>query len=128
MTGPVSDNAIFEVSKSCGFDAAHNLADGLHDEGYGRLHGHSFRVEISVRGPARPPVGWVEDLGELEAALKTICQELDHSLLNTHPGLERPTLEALCAYFAERLDGVFTGLARIVVSRPTLGERCSYDL
>jgi len=119
---------IFEITKAAAFDAAHRLPDGPSDSPYTRLHGHSFRVEASVRGPAVAPVGWVDDLARLDRALKAAAQELDHSLLNDHPGLESPTLEALCVWFAERLGADFPGLTRVVVSRPTIGESCAYQL
>ena len=123
-----TDTPTFEVTKTCNFDAAHRLPDGPPDSPYTRLHGHSFQVEATLRGPAVPPIGWVEDLGALDAALKAACQELDHSLLNDHPGLESPTLETLCVHFAKRLSGAFPSLTRIVVGRPSNGERCSLNL
>ena len=119
---------IFEITKAASFDAAHRLPGGPADGPYTRLHGHSFRVEASVRGPAAPPVGWVTDLASLDAALKSIAAELDHSLLNDHPGLESPTLEALCLVFADRLKPDFPGLCRVTVSRPTVGESCSLTI
>jgi 6-pyruvoyltetrahydropterin/6-carboxytetrahydropterin synthase len=119
---------LFEITKAASFDAAHRLPAGPADGPYTRLHGHSFRVEASVRGPAAPPVGWVADLASLDAALKAIAAELDHSLLNDHPGLESPTLEALCVVFAERLKPAFPGLCRVMVSRPTVGESCSLTI
>jgi 6-pyruvoyltetrahydropterin/6-carboxytetrahydropterin synthase len=119
---------IFEITKAAGFDAAHRLPGGPADGPYTRLHGHSFRVEATLRGPATGPVGWVADLGELDGALKAACAELDHSLLNDHDGLASPTLEALCQFFAGRLKAQFSGLARVVVSRPTVGERCALEL
>ena len=100
MTDPV-----FEITKSATFDAAHSLPAGPKRE-YQRLHGHSFQVEATVRGPMSEPVGWVADLGALEAALKQVAGELDHGLLNERPGLESPTLERLCQHFAERLQQV----------------------
>ena len=119
---------IFEITKAATFDAAHRLPGGPADGPYTRLHGHSFRVEASIRGPAAPPVGWVADLAGLDAALKAVAAELDHSLLNDHAGLESPTLEALCLMFAQRLAPDFPGLSRITVSRPTVGETCSLAL
>jgi 6-pyruvoyltetrahydropterin/6-carboxytetrahydropterin synthase len=116
--------AIFEITKAAGFDAAHYLPDGPEGSPYTRLHGHSFRVEATVRGPALPPVGWVADLAELDRALKAIAASLDHGLLNEKPGLESPTLETLCSYFAERLRPDFPGLSSVRVSRPTVGESC----
>ncbi len=118
---------MFEVTKAALFDAAHSLPDGPTGE-YRRMHGHSFQVEATVRGPLLEPVGWVVDLGALDRALKAVALELDHGLLNEKPGLESPTLEHLCLYFAERLRGEFPGLSRIVVSRPTVNERCALTL
>jgi 6-pyruvoyltetrahydropterin/6-carboxytetrahydropterin synthase len=118
---------VFEITKAAAFDAAHYLPAGPRGE-YQRLHGHSFQVEATVRGPMREPVGWVEDLGRLEESLKAVAAELDHGLLNEKPGLESPTLERLCLHFAERLRSDFPGLARVVVSRPTINERCALEL
>lgn len=118
--------AVFEITKAAGFDAAHSLPDGgPPGSPYTRIHGHSFRVEATVRGTATPPVGWVADLAQLDAALKAAAGELDHGLLNEKPGLESPTLEHICLWFAERLKTQFPGLSRIVVSRPTIGESCA---
>jgi 6-pyruvoyltetrahydropterin/6-carboxytetrahydropterin synthase len=119
---------LFEITKAATFDAAHRLPGGPAGGPYTRLHGHSFRVEASLRGPAIEPVGWVEDLATLDAALKAIAVELDHSLLNDHAGLDSPTLEALCLFFAGRLRDRFPGLAKIVVSRPTVGESCALSI
>ena len=120
--------ALFEITKAATFDAAHYFAEGPPERPYSRLHGHSFRVEATVRGPAAEPVGWVADLADLDGALKAVAAELDHGLLNERPGLERPTLEHLCLYFAERLKPAFPGLSRVSVSRPTIGESCSLAL
>jgi 6-pyruvoyltetrahydropterin/6-carboxytetrahydropterin synthase len=122
-------SAIFEITKAATFDAAHHLPDGGPEGSpYTRLHGHSFRVEATVRGEAQGQIGWVADLGELDRSLRAIAQELDHGLLNEKPGLESPTLERLCLYFAERLKPVFPGLCRVVVSRPTINESCALVL
>ena len=116
---------VFEITKAAAFDAAHRLPGGPADGLYARLHGHSFRVEATLRGPAASPVGWVEDLAALAATLKAVAGELAHSLLNDHQGLESPTLEALCLFFAGRLKAGFPGLCRVAVSRPTVGESCA---
>lgn len=120
-------DAIFEITKAATFDAAHYIQQGAPDHRYRKLHGHSFRVEASVRGPAGE-AGWVTDLDQLDGALKAVAVELDHGLLNDRPGLESPTLERLCLYFAERLRPRFPGLSRIVVSRPTINESCALAL
>jgi 6-pyruvoyltetrahydropterin/6-carboxytetrahydropterin synthase len=123
MTEPV-----FQITKAAAFDAAHSLPAGPQARPYTRLHGHSFRVEATLSGPAQPPVGWVADLADLDQALGAIAAELDHSHLNDHAGLENPTLEALCVFFADRLKPAFPALKRIVVSRPTVGETCAMEI
>ena len=122
MTQPV-----FEITKAATFDAAHFLPVGPQEHRYRRMHGHSFRVEATVRGPADEQ-GWVVDLAALDEALGAAARALDHGLLNEQPGLETPTLERLCLYFAEKLRSRFAGLSRIAVSRPTIGESCSLEL
>ena len=117
-------SAIFEITKAATFDAAHHLPEGPSGP-YTRLHGHSFRVEATVRGEVSGAVGWVADLGDLDRALRAVAGELDHGFLNEKPGLESPTLEHLCLYFAERLKTEFPGLSRVVVSRPTVNESCA---
>ena len=119
---------IFEITKAATFDAAHYFEDGPEHRPYSRLHGHSFKVEATVRGVQQEPVGWVADLADLDAELKAVAAQLDHGLLNEKPGLERPTLEHLCLYFAERLKVRFPGLSRIVVSRPTISESCALNV
>jgi 6-pyruvoyltetrahydropterin/6-carboxytetrahydropterin synthase len=114
----------FEITKAAAFDAAHYLPDGP-DPSYRRMHGHSFRVEATLRGEASGPVGWVSDLGAVERALNETAEALDHGTLNETPGLESPTLENLCLHFGRALKPRFPALVRITVSRPTVGESCS---
>lgn len=123
MTKPV-----FEISKAATFDAAHYLPAGPAGGPYTRMHGHSFRVEATVRGEEQGAIGWVADLAELDGVLAAVAAELDHGLLNEKPGLESPTLEHICLYFAERLKPRFPGLCRVVVSRPSVGESCAMNL
>jgi len=119
---------VFEITQAASFDAAHFLPMGPADSAYRRMHGHSFRVEVTVRGAAQAPVGWVADLGQLDLALKAVADGLDHRVLNETAGLESPTLERLCVYFAEALKADFPGLCRVVLSRPSVGESCALCL
>ena len=61
-------------------------------------------------------------------ALLAVAGELDHGLLNEKPGLETPSLEHICLYFAGQLKPRFPGLCRIVVSRPTISESCALEV
>ncbi|HQR90694.1 MAG TPA: 6-carboxytetrahydropterin synthase, partial [Caulobacter sp.] len=42
---------VFEITKAAHFDAAHYIEQGPADHRYRKLHGHSFKVEASVKGP-----------------------------------------------------------------------------
>ena len=119
---------IFEVTKAATFDAAHHFPMGPENSPHRRVHGHSFQVEASVRGQRSGDMGFVVDLTHLEARLKAAAAELDHSLLNEHEGLEKPSLEALCLWFAGKLQPDFPGLSRVTLIRPTIGERCVLEL
>lgn len=119
---------LFEITKAASFDAAHFLPVGPDAHRYRRMHGHSFRVEATLRGRADEKDAWVADLGELDKALGAAASGLDHSVLNEQPGLETPTLERLCLYFAQQLRPAFPGLCRIVVARPSVGESCALAL
>ena len=124
------------IVKSVQFDAAHFLdqfdRDGtrLNPEArpYARLHGHSFTMEVEIEGAPGPETGWVVDFGDVAEALDDIREALDHRLLNEVDGLERPTLENICQWAAEKLKDRFPGLRSVRVSRPSIGEACVYDL
>lgn len=119
----------FEITKQATFDAAHHFPNEPEGSIYRRIHGHSFTVAATVRAEALDPEhGWVADLGALEQDLNAAAGRLDHGMLNEHAGLELPSLENLCLWFAEQLRGGWPGLCRIEVARPTIHERCVLSL
>ena len=121
--------SVFEITKAAVFDAAHHFPSEPEGSPYRRIHGHSFQVEATVRGETLDAAhGWVADLGALDRALKAAAEALDHGMLNEHAGLEIPSLEHLCLWFARRLTPDWPGLSRVVVSRPTIHERCALEL
>jgi 6-pyruvoyltetrahydropterin/6-carboxytetrahydropterin synthase len=121
-------DAPVEITKAVTFEAAHRLGGPDDPETYRRVHGHSFRLEATLRGKPHPERGWVEDLGALTAALRALAERLDHGLLNEIEGLERPTLERLCGWAARELGRDFPTLVRVKVSRPSLGESCTLKI
>jgi 6-pyruvoyltetrahydropterin/6-carboxytetrahydropterin synthase len=121
--------SVFEITKAATFDAAHHFPSEPEGSPYRRIHGHSFQVEATVRSEVLDADhGWVADLGALDRALRSAAEALDHGMLNEHAGLELPSLEHLCLWFANRLKPEWPGLSRITVSRPTIHERCVLTL
>jgi len=78
-----------------------------------RLHGHSFNVELTVRGEVDPTLGWVCDFADIEAAWQPIHAALDHRHLNEIAGLENPTSENLAVWLWQHLRSVLPGLFQI---------------
>ncbi|HEX6749018.1 MAG TPA: 6-carboxytetrahydropterin synthase QueD [Longimicrobium sp.] len=115
-----------EIFKEFGFEAAHRLPNVPEGHKCARLHGHSFRVEVHVRGGLDPRLGWVMDFADLKAAVKPVIAELDHYYLNEIPGLDNPTSEVLARWLWTRLIPTLPGLTRIVV-RETCTSGCTYQ-
>ena len=114
-----------EIFKEFGFEAAHRLPNVPEGHKCARLHGHSFRVEVHVRGEVDPTLGWVMDFAEIKAASKPIIDRLDHHYLNEIEGLENPTSEVLARWIWARLKPTLPALDRIVV-RETCTSGCVY--
>lgn len=114
-----------EIFKEFGFEAAHRLPNLPADHKCARLHGHSYRVRIHVRGPLDPTLGWVMDFAELKRVFRPLYDQLDHRYLNDVPGLENPTSEVLARWIWKRLRPALPSLSRVVV-RETCTSGCSY--
>jgi len=93
-----------EIAKEFSFEAAHILPNVPLGHKCGRLHGHSFKVVITVSGKVNPFTGWIVDFEDIKQAFMPLHQILDHRYLNEIEGLENPTSEVLAAFILERLQ------------------------
>ena len=117
---------MFELSKQFRFEAAHTLDRAVDAEPSRRIHGHSYRAEVTVRGEANPHSGMVVDLGVFERALEAARDGLDHRFLDHVAGLGPATMENLSAWIWRVVEPACTGLARVTVHRDSNGESCTY--
>ena len=115
-----------DIFKQFRFEAAHKLPNVPPGHKCARLHGHSFRVEIHIRGDVGETSGWVCDFADLNAAFRPLHDQLDHNYLNDIPGLENPTSEVLAQWIWQRLEPTLPNLTRIVV-RETCTSGAIYD-
>jgi 6-pyruvoyltetrahydropterin/6-carboxytetrahydropterin synthase len=117
---------MFEISASASFEASHYIEAEAGAPHYRRVHGHSFVVTASVASQRPDSEGWVMDLGALEDLLKTILAELDHSVLNDVPGLEKPTFENILLWIESKMKAAGVAPSRLEIERPTLRQRAVY--
>lgn len=117
---------MFEITKEFVFDAAHFLPHAPAGHPHARMHGHSFYVEVTLRGEPHAQNGWVMDFSAIDRVLNVLREDLDHHLLNELEGLGVPTLENLSRYIFNRLAPDLPGLHRITIRRPSHRESCTY--
>jgi 6-pyruvoyltetrahydropterin/6-carboxytetrahydropterin synthase len=113
-----------EIFREYSFEAAHRLPQVPDGHKCSRLHGHSYQVEVHVRGDIGAVTGWVMDFAEIDTAFRPLREQLDHGCLNDVPGLENPTSEILSRWIWDRLAGCLP-LSAIVV-RETRASGCIY--
>ena len=113
------------LTKDFRFEGAHTLPSLPEGHKCRRMHGHSFKVEISVEGEVDEEVGWVYDHARISRAMAPLLDLLDHSYLNDIEGLENPTIENMAAWFWRRLAPDLPGLSRIVIHE-TPSARCEF--
>ena len=105
-----------EIYKEFTFEAAHKLPNVPQGHKCQRLHGHSYRIQIWVKGELDKKLGWVMDFAEIKDAFEPLRLKLDHYYLNEIEGLENPTSEILAQWIWGRLKPTLPQLSKILVS------------
>ncbi len=98
------------VRRSFDFEAAHLLP---HHPGKCRdLHGHSYRLVVSVDRPMDPETGLAIDFGDLKRVVRDqVVEVLDHKHLNDI--IDNPTAENIVVWIWQRLAPSLAGLIEI---------------
>ena len=113
------------LTKSFGFEAAHDLPTFPDGHKCRRLHGHSFRFDVIVEGEVDPKLGYLIDYGDIKEAAGPLVKRLDHYYLNQIEGLENPTSEVIARWIWDRLKPALPMLAAIIVYE-TCTSACEY--
>ena len=108
-----------EIFKEFTFEAAHRLPCVPEGHKCGRLHGHSYRVQVHVEGPVDEAAGWVMDFAAVKAAFAPLHDQLDHRYLNDVGGLGNPTSENVARWIWGHLA------ASLPLSAVTVRETCT---
>lgn len=114
-----------EIYKEFRFEAAHHLPFVPEGHKCRRLHGHSYRVRLTVAGPLDAKLGWVMDFDAIREAFEPVRVQLDHYHLNEIAGLENPTSENLARWIWQRTKPRMPELC-VVEVRETCTSGCVY--
>jgi 6-pyruvoyltetrahydropterin/6-carboxytetrahydropterin synthase len=104
-----------QIRKHFRFEAAHVLP--YHPGKCARMHGHSYRLEVAVRGPIQtdgPARGMIEDFDRLKQIVRREAIDLlDHETLNDF--IENPTAEHIVMWIWNRLLPQLPGLDELIL-------------
>ena len=95
---------MFEVSVERSFAAGHAL------RGYKgkceNVHGHNYKVRVTVTGADLDSIGLLVDFVEVKRLMQQIIDRLDHQFMNDIPPFDKlnPSAENLARYFYQELD------------------------
>lgn len=94
---------MFEITVEESFAAAHAL------RGYRgkceNLHGHNYRVQVTLEGETLDETGLLVDFAELKKMLHDVIERLDHRNLNEVPPFDavNPSAENMARYVYDEL-------------------------
>lgn len=89
------------------------------------MHGHSFKLILTLTGDLDPKIGWVMDYHMIAEIMAPYLKTLDHCVLNQVQGLENPTSELLAKWIFDRVRGAIPLLKSITV-KETENTECTY--
>ncbi len=106
---------MISISKSYSFDAAHQLhnsewSQAKNDTVFGkcaRLHGHTYTLDVTIKGPVDPDTGMILNYFDLDKVVKPLVDgEFDHRDLNKVFRDTLTTAENMVAEIADSIDNV----------------------
>ena len=115
---------MFELSVEAHFSAAHCIRG--HPGRCAQLHGHNYRVVISVSAERLNDQGMVIDFADLKAISHDAVDPLDHTVLNDLPAFSdaNPTSEELARHL---YHAVAPKLAEVTGNRVSLERVTVYE-
>jgi len=104
---------MFEVSVEETFAAGHALRN-YHGK-CENVHGHNYRVQITVEGEELNATGLLVDFADLKRLIRAVVARLDHQFLNDLAPFDaiNPSAENLARYFYDEVSGGLASGPRI---------------
>jgi len=105
---------MFEVSVEQTFAAGHALRN-YHGK-CENVHGHNYRVLVTIEGPDLDSIGLLVDFVEVKKLIHRVVDRLDHQFINDLAPFDQinPSAENMAKYFYDEIAaGLGTGAVRV---------------
>ncbi|HYO83224.1 MAG TPA: 6-carboxytetrahydropterin synthase QueD [Bryobacteraceae bacterium] len=99
---------MFEVTVEQTFAAGHSLRE--YKGKCENVHGHNYRVQVTVQGKALNRIGLLVDFVDLKRAVREVIARLDHQFINDLEPFTtvNPSAENLSKYFYDEVSSALT--------------------
>ena len=113
---------MFEVSVEKTFASAHALRN-YHGK-CENVHGHNYRVQITVQGEKLASNGLLIDFVEVKRLMNKVVEYLDHRHINELPPFTEvnPTAENIAKYFYDEMSGGMSADVPVRISEVRIWE------
>lgn len=94
---------MFEVSVEQTFAAGHALRN--YKGKCENVHGHNFRVQVTIEGDRLDDTGLLVDFLDVKAVMRSVIDRLDHQFLNEIAPFDvtNPSAENIAEYFHQQM-------------------------
>ncbi len=107
---------MFEISKTFEFAASHQLTGLPETHKCSRLHGHNYRVTVTLRSERLDSHSMVLDYAEMDIIKRYLDDTLDHRHLNDVFSTADTTAENLAFILYRAFSGLVPFLYKVTVS------------
>jgi len=113
---------MFEVSVEQTFAAGHALRN--YKGKCENVHGHNYRVRITVQGDQLDSTGLLVDFLDVKSLIGGVVDYLDHQFINDLPPFDElnPSAENIAKYFYDRVSGGLKNEVPVRVSEVKIWE------
>jgi 6-pyruvoyltetrahydropterin/6-carboxytetrahydropterin synthase len=113
---------MFEVTVEETFAAGHALRN-YHGK-CENLHGHNYRVRVTLQGAELDSIGLLVDFVQVKKLMQTVVDRLDHQFLNELPPFDElnPSAENIARYFYDEISGGLRGDGRVTLRQIKIWE------
>jgi 6-pyruvoyltetrahydropterin/6-carboxytetrahydropterin synthase len=100
---------MFEVTVEETFAAGHALRN--YRGKCENVHGHNYRVRVTIEGEELDQAGLLVDFAELKRILREAIEKFDHQFLNDVPPFDKlnPSAENMARYFHQQMTSGLDG-------------------